>query len=336
MLILYLVGFYLVINVFGALIEKIRIPKIYAALFLGVLLSEISAITSVVNTTPVKLLSQAGMFALLFLLGYGLNIKKIKRQGRLIVKVTATVILTESIVGISILHFFFNVDWALAAVISVSFATVGEIALLPLLKEFKILKTNLGQTILGIAILDDIVEIIAFILLITVLGGINPAEVIFQMMPLFSIAVGVIFSGLSKRHEEEPTKLDKTIDFLAIYVLGPVFFFTAGTKASLHVLYTNFFMILVFTLAIKATKVLSTYLVSHKQLGTKKSLVLGVSLGIKFSTSIVILILLLQRGLITSELFSILLGIKIIFKFVVPILLSIMLSKWHLELVEAD
>lgn len=328
MIFVYMVAFYLITNLIGTLLEKIKIPKIYAALFTGVALSSTEAVIRIVETSPITILSQAGMFSLLFLLGYGLDIKKITKQKSLIFKVTAAVILSESVVGITILHFFFHVEWLLAFIIAISFATVGEVALLPLLKEFKILDTHLGQTILGVAILDDLVEILAFILLITFVTGLNYTEIVNEILPLVAIGSGVLFGNWVKKSE----KIDKVINFMALAILGPIFFFTAGTEVSLKLLADNFPVILAFTLAIKATKILSAYLTSHKQLGNKKSIVLGVSLGIKFSTSIVVLIILLQKQLITTELFSILLGIKVVFKFVIPIVLSILLSKWQLDL----
>jgi Kef-type K+ transport system membrane component KefB len=327
---IYLALFYLTANVAGYFLEKIKIPKIYAALFVGVALSSSQFIASIVESGPIKTLSQIGMFSLLFLLGYGLDVKKIMSQGKLIFKITTFVILSEFLAGMTILHFVFHLDLLLAGIIAVSFATVGEVALLPLLKEFKILKTNLGQTIMGVAVLDDTVEILAFVLMITLVSGLRYSDLFSEMLPLISIVLGMIISNILKANE----KFENVINVLALWIFGPIFFFTAGTEASLNLLFDNIVTIVLFTIVIKSTKIVSSYLASYKKLGSKKSIVLGVSLGIKFSTSIVLLIILLQDNLITQELFSILIGIKILFKFIVPIILSILLSKWQLDLVD--
>lgn len=326
-----IVVFYLIINVSGFLIEKIKIPKIYSALFLGVIFGSTALVQHFVSLPLVGFLSQAGMFSLLFLLGYGLNIRDLRRQGKLIVKITTAVILSEFVLGSLVLHFLFGVGWLLASIIAISFATVGEVALLPILKEFNLVETHLGQTILGVAVLDDIVEILSFVLLFLFVGGFNITDVSGSIVPLVAIIVGAI-AGNTLKHKK---KIDKAITFLALFVFGPFFFFTAGAEADFGVLIHKFPLILAFTLAIKATKIASSYFVSHNQLGTKKSIVLGVSLGIKFSTSIIILIILLQKGLIAEDLFSILIGVKILFKFIVPIVLSILLARWHLELEES-
>lgn len=328
----YIIVFYILVNALGFVIEKIKIPKIYAALFLGVLLSTNATVAQIIALPSTKLLAQIGMVTLLFMLGYSLSIDKLEKYHRLIFRVTFWVILSELVVGLSILHFLFGVGWVLAFIISISFATVGEVALLPILKEFKLVKTKLGQIILGVAIVDDVVEIMAFVLLIFFLGSFQLQDLVQQTLPLVAIIAGVIIARLS--HESE--RLDRIVEFVALFILGPIFFFYAGVETNINIFFEKFFIIVLFTLIIKATKILSSFFTARKELGVKKSIILGVSLGIKFSTSIIILFILLQKGLISEELFSILIGIKILFKFIVPILLSYLLGKWHLELVRDE
>jgi Kef-type K+ transport system membrane component KefB len=81
-------------------------------------------------------------------------------------------------------------------------------------------------------------------------------------------------------------------------------------------------------LMINATKIITSYLMGRKLLGKKQALFLGVSLTVKFSTSIVIIKLLFERGLIPIELYSVLVGTTVLFKFIVPFLLSYMVKKW--------
>jgi Kef-type K+ transport system membrane component KefB len=79
-----------------------------------------------------------------------------------------------------------------------------------------------------------------------------------------------------------------------------------------------------------ATKIVSSYFMGRNVLGTKKSIVLGISLSVKFSTSIVIIKLLFENGLIESGLYSVLVGTTIAFKFVIPVLLSYLITKWKI------
>lgn len=321
--------FYLAINFFGFLLEKVKIPKIYAALFLGIILGINKQVIDIVNLPVPQTLIQLGMFLLLFLLGFNLNLKELKKQRHLIVRITSLIILSEMAVGILLLHYLFAVEWILAGIISISFATVGEVALLPILKEFKLTKTKLGQTILGVSVLDDVVEIVAFILLIFFISSFKMAEIVQEFIPLIAIIAGLISRKISSRFDN----LEKIVNVLALAVFGPFFFFYAGTEANLMIILNQFLLILLITLLIKITKLVSAYIASRKQLGTKKALILGLSLCIKFSTSIIILIILSEKNLITKELFSILIGIKVLFKLIVPILLSYFIGKWQLELI---
>jgi hypothetical protein len=86
---------------------------------------------------------------------------------------------------------------------------------------------------------------------------------------------------------------------------------------------------------IKLTKILATFVMSRKTFGVKKSILLGISLVVKFSTSIVIIKVLYDKGLISSEVFSIFIGTKILFKFIVPFLLSTLITKWNLKFEKA-
>jgi Kef-type K+ transport system membrane component KefB len=52
-----------------------------------------------------------------------------------------------------------------------SFATVGEAILFPILDEFKVVNTKLGQSIIGIGTLDDIIELVVLVLVIMLIGS---------------------------------------------------------------------------------------------------------------------------------------------------------------------
>lgn len=324
---IYFALFYILVNLSGFILKKVRIPKIYAALFLGVALSTNQLVADFANSTPIHLLTNMGMFFLLFLLGFNLNINELKKQGRFIVRITFWIIFSELIVGSLALHFLFELNWILAGIISISFATSPTVALLPILKEFKLIKTKLGQTIFGVSVLDDVVEIIVSLLVIAYTQTSQTSEIIKEIIPIIAIFMGILINKISANG-----KISKIVNGLALAVFGPFFFFYAGTETNIGIIVKQFLLILFLTLLIKSTKLLSAYLASRKQLGTKKSLILGISLCIKFSTSIIILMILLQKNLISNELFSILIGIKVLFKLIVPVLLSFLLTKWHSEI----
>lgn len=57
---------------------------------------------------------------------------------------------------------------------------------------------------------------------------------------------------------------------------------------------------------------------------------MGVALAVKFSSSIVIIKILFEQGLIGAALYSVLITSKIVFKFVIPLLLSYLVKKWNI------
>jgi len=69
----------------------------------------------------------------------------------------------------------------------------------------------------------------------------------------------------------------------------------------------------------------------RKELGIKKSIILGIGLSVKFSTGIVIITLLFNKGIIKNELYSMIIASTIVFTFLVPILFSKLILKWGLN-----
>ena len=366
----------------GYLLEKYRIPWLYSALFLGIALSGNTLVKGFATSSIIKFLSEIGMLFLLFSIGFNLKIKEILNARKFIAKITFWVVLSESGLGILLLHFMFNLGWLTSGIIAASFATVGEAALLPILKEFKLIKTKLGQTILSVGVLDDIIEVTTFALAMfyinsSYITNITADLEIFliitvfilaillfykffphskirfkdnEFMLLISLAVLFTMAGLGQLVDLSPLAaiasgmliyqliakedLKKVADFINLTtfeIFAPFFFFTVGMETNINALRTNIFLILGLTLIIKVAKILPSYLIGKKIFGPRKAVVMGISLCIKFSTSIIILVAFLNRHLITTELFSILIGVKVAFKLVVPLLLSFLLKHWQLK-----
>ena len=110
-----------------------------------------------------------GMLFLLFMIGFNLEIGQMKRFGKHILKGAILIVgLEASIVG-ALLFFLFpgqiGSSPLVAIVVALSFATVGEAVLLPILAKFSLLKTRFGQLTLGIGTLDDILEVLTLIMI---------------------------------------------------------------------------------------------------------------------------------------------------------------------------
>ena len=376
---LYTALIFSIIFFLGKFLERIKIPWIFSALLLGIIVNYLAQVYSVpVPDGYLKLFGNIGMYFLLFLIGFEIDVAKIRKHLKHILKITSFIILAETVVSSLILYFWFGVNWIVAIIVSLSFATVGEGALLPILDDLGLTKKKIGQLALSVAVVDDIFEVLALVLFSGFMfmqnfsGGVSAqnrllnlgifigvsaffwfilprvsrkylfsSNTSFSAMFLFSLAVFFLFIGLGEKLEldalsalmagiilkyslpsKEVNLYENELRTLAYGLFGPFFFFAVGLETDATVLSSDFLVILVFALIIKLTKITATFLASHSELGLKNSLTLGILLCVKLSTSIVLVKYFFDKGYITSYLFSILIGMKIFFKFFIPIIVD--------------
>ncbi len=424
----------------GLALERIRVPWLFAALLLGLALSFWNPFPDASHSFHFQFLAELGMYFFLFVVGFEMNLEKVFQEGKFIVLAAMVINLMEAAAGSVFIHYVFGTSWPVAGIVGLSFATVGEALLLPIFKEFKMVKTDLGQMIFGVGLVDNIFEILAVVLVSLLLisgsgsGGGESAkdqmesqqsssaaaqsqtdssqetggqsddgnsktktkhsigslarspgemtgfrvfnaiaslfaltwllrritpETTNRMMDLFQVtrpkevafalslvvffgfiyigsfaeagALGALLAGLAVKPLipgaiEEGVADD--VRMAAYGIFGPAFFLSVGLEANVNYLIHHMPIVVALVLLVKSMKLISSILVGYKKLGIKKSVVMGVSLSVKFSTSLVIIKLLLHTGQIGAELFSVLVATKILFKFIIPFLLAWMLSQW--------
>ncbi len=191
------------IYLLGRFLERLKLPWIFAALLLGLLLSYLNI--SFDEDPNFFFLSDLGLYFMLFIIGFEIDIKGLFRQGRLVIKSTILLILTEAMVGTLIVHFLFHVPWLISFVIALSFATIGEAVLLPILEDLKLVKTKVGQLALQISVIDDVFEVISIIamsILLTVDLGSSVSDVLYSLFMLFFLFVmfAVIIPAFRKKN----------------------------------------------------------------------------------------------------------------------------------------
>ena len=183
-LFLFLSIIFLVTFVIGKLLEKIRIPWIFAALLFGIILSIFNPFSLITSSPTFEFLGNLGMYFLLFLIGFEINLKEVIKKNRWIIKSTLLIILFETLVGTILIYFIFPLfvpldqlllstslhPLFLSMIIALSFATVGEAFLFPILDEFNLFRKKLGQAIVGIGVLDNIIELLVIIIVVLFLG----------------------------------------------------------------------------------------------------------------------------------------------------------------------
>lgn len=369
----------------GYLLQKyLKMPWMFATLFFGLGLSAVGLFRSTVESDLFKMLETFGMYFLLFIIGFNLDMKRISKLKNQIVLGTIVIITSEGIFGSLLLYYVFPAEvgysYLIALVTALSFATVGEAVLLPILNEFGIIKTTFGQLTLGIGTLDDIVEVLmlaavavlpgffptmqteilpdplsilaglgcllllSFVLLKTgrkikrILAKNHPPPYLASLLTMFicfsfialggivyeSLAtVGAIFGGISLRGilpKERLYQNERAVEFLGYIFLSPIFFLSVGSSVSVTSLLVYPLMIVLIWIVAKGTKLLTSFLLFRRLLGSKYSLLLGLGLSVRFSTSLIILFILLNSGLISLALYSALIATAIFMK---PVIIGV-------------
>lgn len=379
---LFLSVIFLLIYLIGMLIEKIHIPWIFSALILGFVLAIYNPFSSITSSSIFDFLSQLGMYFLLFIIGFEVDLKEMKKMGKLIIKSTIITIFLATIFGALLIYFVFKVDLLISIIVSLSFATVGEEILIPILDEFNLTNKPLGQSIIGVGSLDDIIEIISLIFVILLVGSNSPQGdfniwvIIIALFILFLLMIGLIrfkkerkrfkhtgvealfvfvifvlflfigvgifaeaaplaalFAGIGLRTflpKERLKAIESEVKTICYGFFAPIFFLMVGVSMDLKSLVTFPLLIIIILIVLVSivAKILASYLSGRKKLGKKDSILLGIGLSVKFSTSIVIISIFFENNLIASDLYSVIIASSMIFAFIIPILFATLLTNW--------
>lgn len=257
--------------------------------------------------------------------------------------------------------------------------------LLPILAEFKIVKTDFGQLTLGIGTMDDIIEVLmlasvaalpSFIPMLHVDSLPSPAEVLLGLVCILALtfvllkagrwvkrlleknhppafvffvltllvcfsfiavgdyfgeslaAVGAIFGGVVLRGllpKEMLYQNERAVEFLGYVFLSPIFFAGVGAAVSINSVLNAPVLIIAVSIAAVAAKLFASVLFLRKVLGLKYSILAGLGLNVRFSTGLIVQLILLKSGLISLGLYSALVATAIVLN---PII--IMVYSWKL------
>ena len=370
---------FLFIFLFGRFLEKMRVPWIFASLFLGILLSVYNPFNSITTSDTFVFFGELGMYFLLFIVGFEVSLQELKKKERFILKSTFIIIFFEAILGSILIHFIFGYSWLISFLVSMSFASVGEIILIPLLDEFKILKTKLGRAIVDIGVTGNILEIFVLIIISVIITSHDPNRIYITLaslvllfsltaifvrfrhegeqfrfmnvdtMFIFSIFILFLFLGIGKYADAAPLAallagislktfmppirldlVEKEVKAISYGFFAPLFFLWAGMSVSIDALIKYPLVILLIVIVTKSVKIIGSYFVAKEELGKKESILLGIGLSIRFSTSIIITTILFQEGLINVDLYSVIVTSGIIFNFFVPFVFSGLFVKWKI------
>jgi len=379
---LFLSGVFLFTFLAGRVLQTLRIPWIFSALLLGGIFAIYNPFSLITNSESFTFLSNLGMYFLLFIIGFEINLKQISEKRAFIMKTAFVVIFSNTLFGSLFIHYVFDYNWLISVIVALSFSTVGEAILVPILDEFNITKSSLGQTILSVGTFDDVLEILTLVFVILFVGaGIHgqlsiliismSLLVLFLMTfglsrlktqgerfsylkiePLFlfviatmflfigvgeyaeASALGAVLAGIGLRTfipDERLEAIENDVKAVCYGIFAPIFFFWVGLGLNIDYLLENYFLVILTIIISSGAKFLATILFCRKELGMVNSLLLSTGLSVRFSTSIVVMKILYDNGIVADNLYSVIIASSIILTFIVPIVLSQLLKEHFSE-----
>ncbi|BAF69287.1 cation:proton antiporter [Nitratiruptor sp. SB155-2] len=148
-------------------LEKFKIPGILAALFVGMGIHYTpmgTVVQSGLYGYILTLLADFGVLFLLFFIGLQIDMKEMKSQSGDIILATLLNTLFPFLIGMGII-LYLGYGWLIAFVIGLTGMPTAEAVIVPILDEFNLLRTKVGNYIVGAGVLDDVIEVflVAFV-----------------------------------------------------------------------------------------------------------------------------------------------------------------------------
>ncbi len=200
--------------VLGRVFERFRVPWVFASLIVGLLFSVFG------GNVPeqMKLLADLGMFFLLFIIGFEIDLREMRKKGPFIFRASFFIVAVSTLLGAATIYWLFGYDPVLSFLVALSFATVGEAILVPILDEFRLMRTKLGQALIGIGVIDDIVEIASLMLAVVLIGSGDIVAAVISVSVLFFLTL--LFAVF-----EEPLRLRRYVRKFAVPGIESLFLF---------------------------------------------------------------------------------------------------------------
>lgn len=206
-------------KVLGLFTKKIHMPQVVGALLAGILLGP-AMLGFITETEFIQKIAELGVIVLMFTAGMETDIKQLKKSGKSSFVIAILGVLVPLLGGF-LIALFFNREAVIGMAhletpvflqnmfIGVILTATSVSITVETLKEIGKLKTRSGNAILGAAIIDDVLGIIALTVIISMTdSSVRLSVVLFKiiMFFIFSGVVGVIFNKYYRKWLEKADK----------------------------------------------------------------------------------------------------------------------------------
>lgn len=157
----------------AGLLARLRIPGILGALFVA-MAAHYTPIGEALTAPPLaggfSFLAQLGVLVLLFFIGLQIDIKEMRSLSRDIAWATVLNTLMPFLLGVLVM-LSLGYGWVVALVIGLTRMPTAEAVIVPILDEFQMIRTRMGEFIVGAGVLDDVIEVVLVALVSIWVGG---------------------------------------------------------------------------------------------------------------------------------------------------------------------
>lgn len=189
-------------KILGLFTKKVNMPQVVGALLAGVILGP-ACVGVLTETDMIQNMAELGVIVLMFCAGMETDIEELKRSGKASFVIALLGVIVPLVVGGGVAYLFINngyIDtsdvtssvFLQSVFIGVILTATSVSITVETLKELGKLKTKSGNAILGAAIIDDILGIIALTIVTSLADtSVNIAVVLFKIV-LFFVFCGVV------------------------------------------------------------------------------------------------------------------------------------------------
>lgn len=201
----------------GLITKRFKMPQVVGALLAGVVLGP--AMLNILNETEfIQQMASLGVIVLMFTAGLETNINELKKTGKASALVAFLGVIVPLIGGFLVAYIFnkqdasdINTSYLLQNIFIGVIITATSVSItVETLKEIGKLNTRAGNTILGAALIDDILGVIALTIIISMADSSVKIGIVLLKIVLFFIfsgAVGylfyIFFSKWMKRYHKD-------------------------------------------------------------------------------------------------------------------------------------
>ncbi len=193
-------------------LDKLRMPNLLAPLLVGLVfqsIPQLSPLTSVASGEAYYFLAQLGIILLLFLVGFQLDIEKLRSLSKYIAILSVSNLAFSSILGFLILMSY-GYPLLVSLLVSTALATVAETTVAPILYEIGVIKTEAASLILGSGVVDDVAEVMIASLASMMVGtegeAVDPLLLVGGLCAFagFALFFNVLVLPFIKRFDKKP------------------------------------------------------------------------------------------------------------------------------------